>query len=192
MKELKKLKKLRWLGISKITSETWRGICDSIRNMDHLQRLGLAANDENEVLDLEYISSPLRFLRELILIGRLQNLPDTIPKFRNLRVLCLESSWLLDDPCKCLKVLPNLESLTLRRNACVGEELHFEKGGFEKLKELRMRKLYCLKHIEIDEGALSALEKLYLFQCPLLKEFPSVKHLTKLKHFEIDGRSVLN
>ncbi|KAL5547846.1 hypothetical protein UlMin_003077 [Ulmus minor] len=191
VKELKKLRKLRWLGVSKITSETWRGVCDSIRNMNHLQRLGFAANDENEVLDLEYISSPLRFLRELLVIGRLQNLPDTIPKFRNLRVLYLDSSWLIDDPCKCLKVLPNLEKLGLAHNACVGEELHFENGDFEKLKVLWVNEMDGLKHIEIDEGALPALEMLRLFKCPLLKEIPSVKHLTKLKHFEIDGRSVL-
>ncbi|KAL5547926.1 hypothetical protein UlMin_003157 [Ulmus minor] len=192
VKELKKLIKLRWLGVSKITSETWRSVCASIQNMDHLERLGLGAKDENEVLDLQYISSPHRFLWELVLIGRLQNLPDTIPRFQNIRGLFLGLSWLIDDPCKCLKALPNLESLVLECNACVGEELHFENGGFEKLKELWMRKLDGLKHIEIDEGALPALEKLYLFHCPLLKEFPSVKHLKKLKHFEIDGSPVLN
>ncbi|KAL5547839.1 hypothetical protein UlMin_003070 [Ulmus minor] len=187
LKELEKLRKLRWLGFSKMTSETWRGFCASIRNMDHLQLLILFAKDENEVLNMEYISSPPRFLQDLFLIGRLQNLPNTIPKFRNLRGLCLDSSWLIDDPCKCLKVLPNLEILGLECNACVGEELHFKKGGFEKLKLLVLAKLDGLKHIEIDEGALLALETLRLYKCPLFKEVPSVKHLTKLKHFEIDG-----
>ncbi|KAL5547914.1 hypothetical protein UlMin_003145 [Ulmus minor] len=189
VKELEKLRKLRWLEVSKITSETWKGVCASIRNMDHLQRLCVFSKNENEVLDLEYISSPPRILRELVLFGRLQNLPDMIPKFPNLCELCLSSSWLINDTCKCLKVLPNLEGLVLGRNACVGDELHFEKGGFEKLKRLW---LDGLKHIEIDEGALPALEMLRLLNCPLLKEVPSVKHLTKLEHFEIDGRCVLN
>ncbi|KAL5547898.1 hypothetical protein UlMin_003129 [Ulmus minor] len=191
MKELEKLRKLRWLDVSKLTSETWRGICASIRNMDHLRRLALLAKDENEVLDLEYISSPPRFLRDLQLTGQLQNLPDTIPKFRNLCGLYLDSSCLADDPCKCLKVLPNLETLVLLRNAFAGEELHFEKGGFEKLKDLLLEELDGLKHIEIDEGALPALEMLRLYQCPLLKEVPSVKHLTKLKEFVLNGRRVL-
>ncbi|KAL5547936.1 hypothetical protein UlMin_003167 [Ulmus minor] len=192
LKELEKLRKLRSLGFSNMTSETWRGFWASIQNMDHLERLGLGAKDENEVLDLQYISSPHHLLQELILVGRLQNLPDTIPRFQNICVLILSFSWLIDDPCKCLKVLTNLESLVLESNAYEGEELHLEKGGFEKLKVLWMRKLDGLKHIEIDEGALPALEKLYLFHCPLLKEFPSVKHLKKLKHFEIDGSLVLN
>ncbi|KAL5549502.1 hypothetical protein UlMin_004733 [Ulmus minor] len=87
--ELEKLRKLRWLGIYKLTSETWRGLCTSIQNMDLLQRLFISANDENEVLDLQYISSPLCFLRELLLNGRLQNLPDMIPKIRNLSRLHL-------------------------------------------------------------------------------------------------------
>ncbi|KAL5547842.1 hypothetical protein UlMin_003073 [Ulmus minor] len=170
MKELEKLRKLRWLGVSKMTSETWRGFCASIRNMKHLQRLCLFAKDEDEVLNLEYISSPPRFLRELLLLGRLQNLPKTIPKFRNLCGLFLNFSWLIDDPCKWLKVLPNLENLGLEHNAYVGEELHFEKGGFEKLKVLSLYKLDGLKHIEIDEGALPALEELVVFDCLLLKE----------------------
>ncbi|KAL5547900.1 hypothetical protein UlMin_003131 [Ulmus minor] len=191
LKELEKLRKLRWLEVSKLTSETWRAICASIRNMDRLQRLSLYAKDENEVLDLEYISSLPRFLRELQLNGRLQNLPNAIPKFRNLSGLYLNSSWLIDDPCKCLKVLPNLESLVLDSNAFVGEELHFEKGGFEKLKVLWLHKLDGLKHIEIDEGALPALEILRVSNCQLVEEVPSVKHLTKLKDFVVNGRRVL-
>ncbi|KAL5554549.1 hypothetical protein UlMin_041950 [Ulmus minor] len=192
VKELEKLRKLRWLEVSKLTSETWRGVCASIQNMDHLQRLGLFANDENEVLDLQYISSPPRFLQDLILIGQLQNLPDTISKFRNLRGLYLSFSWLIDDPCKWLKQLSSLEILKLVRGAFVGEELHFEKGGFEKLKDLRLGELDGLKHIEIDEGALPALEILLLKKCPLMKEAPSVKHLRMLKHFEIDERRIWN
>ncbi|KAL5546732.1 hypothetical protein UlMin_006419 [Ulmus minor] len=192
VKELEKLRKLRWLGVSKLTSETWRGVWASIRNMDHLQRLALFAKDENEVLDLQYISSPPRFLRDLILKGQVQNLPDMIPQFQNLRRLNLDLSRLIDEPFICLKGLPNLETLQLCYNAYVGEELHFENGGFEKLKELQLFNLDCLKHIEIDEGALPALEKLFLNKCSLVKEVPSVKHLTKLKLFVIDGRRVLN
>ncbi|KAL5549267.1 hypothetical protein UlMin_004498 [Ulmus minor] len=112
VKELDKLRKLRWFGIYKVTGESWRGLCTSIRNMDQLQRLFIYANDENQVLDLQYISSPPSppcFLRELVLAGRLQNLPDMITMLQNLRGLCLSFSLLIDEPCKCLKGLPNLE-----------------------------------------------------------------------------------
>ncbi|KAL5557854.1 hypothetical protein UlMin_034065 [Ulmus minor] len=170
VKELGLLRKLRWLDVSKISSETWRGVCASVTNMDHLQRFSVIAKDTNEVLDLLHISSPPH-LRELVVVGRLQNFQDMIPLFRNLRGLTLKSSWLSDDPCKCLKELPNLEILRLSHKAYVGEELHFEKGGFEKLKQLQLYSLEKLKRIEIDGGALPALEKLVLYACPLLEEY---------------------
>ncbi|KAL5547001.1 hypothetical protein UlMin_006688 [Ulmus minor] len=192
VKDLEKLRMLRWLDISKMTSQCWRGVCASIQNMSHLRRLCIVANDEDEVLDLQYISSPPYYLQELVLIGRLEKLPDLIPKLRNLCGLCLRFSWMIDEPCKCLKGLPNLESLQLLENAYVGHELHFENGAFEKLKELALSKLDGLKLIKLDEGALPALEKLVLADCLLLEEVPSVKDLRKIKHFEIDGRRVWN
>ena len=62
MKELENLTKLRWLGISKLTREICRALCNSIRKMDHLKRLYLASIHENEVLDLHLVFSVSSFL----------------------------------------------------------------------------------------------------------------------------------
>ncbi|KAE7996418.1 hypothetical protein FH972_001145 [Carpinus fangiana] len=63
-----------------------------------------------------------------------------------------------------------------------GERLHFEEGGFQKLKKLTLKKLNRLKMIEIDTGSLPVLEQLEIGPCPQMKEVPSgIQHLKSLK-----------
>ena len=187
MKELEKLRKLRWLGVSKCTRETGPALCAAIDKMSHLERLYLAAMNENEALDLQHVSSPPRFLREILLAGRLEMFPPWITQLSNLTGLCLMASRLLDDPMRSLKYLPNLESLDLSSQAYEGEQLHFEGGGFSKLGKLSMYTLDKLKAVRIDGGALPVLEELDIGYCPLLREMPSVQHLRSLKTASANG-----
>ncbi|GMN64775.1 hypothetical protein TIFTF001_033842 [Ficus carica] len=73
-----------------------------------------------------------------------------------LRVVSLRHTRLTDDPLKYLRCLPNLESLGLYQ-AYEGEQLHFNKGGFQKLKLLVLRELQGLKELDIEQGALPLL-----------------------------------
>lgn len=85
IKELVKLKQLRTLVISKLTAEFARTLCASIGKMNKLEFLYLISASEDEILDLQTISYPPRFLQCLVLEGPLQKLPDWIP---NLQGLC--------------------------------------------------------------------------------------------------------
>jgi disease resistance protein RPM1 len=66
--------------------------------------------------------------------------------------------------------------------------MHFEGGGFQKLKSLYLVGLSNLKEMLIDEGALPHLEKLQMGPCPKLKEVPSgFKYLRYLKDLSFTG-----
>ena len=66
-----------------------------------------------------------------------------------------------------------------------GEQLHFEGGGFQKLKYLGLRKLRGLNKLIIAKGALPLLEELRIGPCPQLKEVPSgIHNLNSLKSLE--------
>uniref|UniRef100_A0A2N9G186 NB-ARC domain-containing protein n=1 Tax=Fagus sylvatica TaxID=28930 RepID=A0A2N9G186_FAGSY len=65
----------------------------------------------------------------------------------------------------------------------LAEQLHFQKGGFPKLKILRLRHLNGLYSLMIDEGASPLLESLVIGPSPQLKEVPSgIQHLRNLKY----------
>ncbi|EXB45110.1 Disease resistance protein RPM1 [Morus notabilis] len=185
-KELQKLRNIRSLSILKVTAEMGIALGASIEKMDHLKELTLTLINEDEVLDLRCISSPPLFLRWLQLNCRMQQLPDWIPKLYNLRMLDLKFSRLVDEPLRSLKGLPNLLFLRLLQTYD-GEELHFEEGGFRKLKELRLVKLEGLKVVKIDNGALPLLEKLEFGPFPLMMEPTSfdIQQLSSLKSLEI-------
>jgi hypothetical protein len=114
-------------------------------------------------------------------------LPEWIPKLQNLAKLKLDSSFIYDDILETLKSMPNLLTLSLRKNACVAERLqfHFQDGWFKSLKELVITNLICLDCILIDEGALPSLETLELY-LPTEDKFPTgIQHLKKLKCLRI-------
>ncbi|GMN27812.1 hypothetical protein TIFTF001_041082 [Ficus carica] len=141
-------------------------------------------------LDLQHISSPPRFLCDLLLTGRLEKLPEWILKLQNLRGLCLCHSRLIDEPVKCLKGLTNLENLELSCNAYEGEQLYFEDGGFQKLRRIVLYKLDRLKVVKVVTGALPVLEDLSISECSQLEEVPSIRHLSNLKYAVFNGRRV--
>ncbi|XP_065627688.1 disease resistance protein RPM1-like [Quercus suber] len=80
-------------------------------------------------------------------------------------------SILANDPLKVLQALPNLMNLRFL-DGYEGKQLHFEGGGFQKLKYLTLEKLGGLNRLKIDDGALPHLEKLRIGHSPHLKEVP--------------------
>ncbi|KAF4384382.1 hypothetical protein F8388_004615 [Cannabis sativa] len=185
VKELEKLRKLKILCIRQLTAEIGKTLGASIENMNNLVQLYLHGINEDEIIDLSFVSSPPPFLSYLVLACRLQQLPDWISKLQNLQGLNLKFSRLTKEPLNCLKQLPNLAFLEMCE-AYNGEELCFEEKGFKKLKHLVLRKLEGLKVVKIERGALPLLEKLEFGPFPLMIEMPcDIQFLTNLKSLEI-------
>ena len=184
IEELGKLRLLRKLEITKLKRESGITLCTSLKKMSHLRSLRICATSEEEVLDMQSMSSPPHLLQCLILVGRLEKLPKWISKLESIVTIALYWSRLTDDPLKVLQALPNLMNLRLH-DGDEGKQLQFEGGGFQKLKYLALQKLKGLNKLIIDKSALPLLEELRIGPCPQLKEVPSGIHNLKcLKSLE--------
>ncbi|KAM2070440.1 hypothetical protein ACFX1S_001865 [Malus domestica] len=151
--------------------------------MNHLESLRLTAINEDEVLDLESISTPPQFIRSLGLIGRLEQLPGWISNLQHLIRIGIFWSRLRDSPLKALQNVPNLLELVLYINAYDGVQLHFEEGGFQKLRELHLREMMGLNSLIIDDGVMPLLQEFHIGPSPQLKEVPSgIHHLRNLTY----------
>ncbi|XP_075668606.1 disease resistance protein RPM1-like [Castanea sativa] len=182
--ELGRLRQLRKLSISKLKRDNGIALCTTLEKMIHLRSLKISAISEQEVIELQSMSSPPLLLQSLVLRGRLENLPEWIPKLKSIVRIGLTWSRLIDDPLEILQALPNLMNLVIY-HGYEGEQLHIEEGGFQKLKFLGLTNLKNLNRLIIDEGALPLLEKIEIGPCPLLEEVPSgIHHLKSLKDLE--------
>ncbi|KAF8031918.1 hypothetical protein BT93_D0973 [Corymbia citriodora subsp. variegata] len=182
LKELWKLKELRRLGITKLRTKEGKLLCSSLDELKNLQSLNLHAVDEDEIVDLNHLSSPPKFLKHLYLHGRLEKLPDWIPELKDLTKVILRWSQLGDDRLvMSLGGLPNLVELELRR-AYIGDELHFKDGQFPKLKILLLDELEGLRSMTLKEGAMPDLNMLTISRCPWLKSVPTgIEHLKSVQ-----------
>nr|XP_023903386.1 disease resistance protein RPM1-like [Quercus suber] len=179
--ELGSLAQLRKLSIYKLKKENGMDLCTAIQKMSHLRSLEILATSEEEILNLQSLPSPPPLLQTLCLGGRLEKLPEWIPKLKSILRIDLNWSKLMENPLKVLQALPNLMSLSLR-NGYRGEQLHIEGRSFQKLKKLRFLNLGGLNRLIIDEDALPFLENFEIGDCPQLKEVPSgIHHLKSLK-----------
>ncbi|KAF4366800.1 hypothetical protein G4B88_018223 [Cannabis sativa] len=189
VKELEKMRKLKILGMKHLTAGIAETLCVSLEKMSQLETLYLQTINEDEILDLKSLSSPPPFLRYLALMCQLQQLPHWISKLQHLQGLELWSSRLTNDSLKHLKHLPNLAFLKMVE-AYIGDGLHFEEGGFKRLKELILHNMEDINVLKIETGALPLLEKLAFGPFPLMREMPSdIKLLTNLKSLEIRDMS---
>ncbi|XXG76659.1 hypothetical protein AAC387_Pa08g0964 [Persea americana] len=93
------------------------------------------ATSEEELLNMEPLSSPPTHLETLILCGRLERLPLWIVSLQNLTKVGLRWSQLNEDPLSSLQALPNLRTLYLEK-AYVGKDLCFRRRHFLQLKAL--------------------------------------------------------
>ncbi|KAK4548103.1 hypothetical protein RGQ29_032813 [Quercus rubra] len=182
--ELGRLRQLRKLHISEIKAENGIALCTMLEKMINLQSLRINAKGEEEVLEFQSMSSPPPLLQTLFLYGRLEKLPEWIPKLNFIVKMGLLWSRLMDDPLKVIQTLPNLMYLRLY-DGYEGEQLHIERGGFQNLMFLGLENLGGLNRLIIDKGALPLLESLRIGPCPQLKEVPFDIHCMKsLQHLE--------
>ncbi|KNA06791.1 hypothetical protein SOVF_177800 [Spinacia oleracea] len=178
--QLGNLKQLRRLGVAHLKREDGRNLCNAIKYMHHLQAFMVASRSKDEVLDVNHILSPPPMLRRLLLMGRLEKLPDWISRLENVVKLVLCHSRLNEDPLEVLGALPNLMKLIVSE-AYDGERLYFSATRFQNLKVLCLYCLCNLKLIELELGTLPVLKELQLGPSPQLKEVPTgIQHLKNL------------
>ncbi|KAL5077422.1 hypothetical protein RYX36_016406 [Vicia faba] len=183
IKELGKLKQIRDLGLINVHTEDGSSISSSINEMRHLEKLFVASSSKRFLkLDDVHLNSTSTMVRKLTLNGLLMKLPEWIPEFQNLVVLRLMYSFLYKDPMPSLKNLQYLLILSIKELAYNGLCLHFEDGGFQKLRELYVETSSTLRVIIIDKGALPSLKKLRLYKLFSMKNIPiGIQHLEKLE-----------
>ncbi|KAK1268649.1 Disease resistance protein RPM1 [Acorus gramineus] len=157
-----------------------------ITELLHLRYLSLR---DTSISELPKSIKRLCNLETLDLKGTMvRELPVEILKLRKLRhllvnLVCLRLRWskLKDDPFESLQNLPNLAELVLSR-AYDGNELRCGEGGFKKLKVLHIHYLSELKMVEIGEGAMCGLQKLWIWECLQLEKVPlGIEHIAHLK-----------
>ncbi|KAF5464972.1 hypothetical protein F2P56_015007, partial [Juglans regia] len=159
MMELGKLYQLRRLGIVKLRKEDGKSLCSSLKKLTNLRALSLTSTEEEEILDLQHLSSPPPFIQRVYLRGRLEKLPPWIPSLHGLVRLYLKWSRLKEDPLVHLQKLPNLVHLELLQ-VYEGDTLYFRKGGFNKLKVLGLDQFNELRCVQVEVGAMPCVEKL--------------------------------
>ncbi|XP_039778137.1 disease resistance protein RPM1-like [Panicum virgatum] len=180
------LTELRTFTITDVTSEHSLSLCNAITNMSHLVSLSIVASNENEVLQLEELQLP-ETLSKLELIGQLEKkrmlqILSSWSHLHNLTRLSLLFSRLDDeDSFSSLAVLHGLCFLELG-NAYDGKKLHFSALSFPALQKLGIWGAPQLSRVEIEEGGLKKLVKLWFLDCPELKHLPhGIEYLTSLE-----------
>ncbi|CAN6701463.1 unnamed protein product [Malus baccata var. baccata] len=185
LRELGKLIQLRRLGIVHMRKQDGKALCSSIEKLTKLHALSITSVEEDEIIDLQHISSPPLLLQRLYLRGRLDTLPHWISSLHSLVKLHLKWSRLKDNPLVFLQYLPILLHLELSQ-VFEGDTLCFEAGGFKKLKHLGIDEFDELRCIEVQVGAMLSVEKLSITHCKSLEKVPSgIEHLNKLKVLEL-------
>ncbi|PHT60204.1 hypothetical protein CQW23_02567 [Capsicum baccatum] len=184
LREVGMLSELRRLVILNLRKEDGRILCSSIEKLHRLESLYLKSVEENEILDLSYMSSPPPLLQRLYLTGRIVKLPKWIQDLNSLVKIYLRWTRLTEDPLKYLQDLPNLVHLEFLVGY-TGEELYFEQGKFQRLKLLNLDKLDGLRRVTIGEGSIPHLEKLVVQRCALVESVPTgIECLLNLKVLE--------
>ncbi|XP_022897995.1 disease resistance protein RPM1-like [Olea europaea var. sylvestris] len=172
IEEIGNIKELRRLFIFKLGREHGMMVCSSIEKLPNLQSLALFPKTENEILDLDHISSPPASLQELSVSGRLEKFPHWIKSLDNLVKVYFRWSRLRDDPLQYLQDLPSLVRLEIL-DGYVGEELCFKAGKFQSLKKLYLDTFESLKQVIIEEGAMPNLKRIKIQRCKSLESVPS-------------------
>ncbi|XP_044427567.1 disease resistance protein RPM1-like [Triticum aestivum] len=173
IRHLGELRQLRSLRLWNVKGLYCGRIRDSLVQMRYLSNLSVSASDENEVLLLNILPN----LRKLVLRGRLaegalnESLLFQPVGEHNLYRLSLSWSQLRGDPLPSLSRLSNLTQIHFTR-AYNEEHLAFLTGWFPKLKTLQLRDLPNLKQLEIQQGAMASLERLFLINLNSMMDVP--------------------
>lgn len=175
LKELKKLSRLRKLGVSGINRKNCKDLCSSITNNSLLCSLSMRAEGELGLEGcLDGLSLPPKELQSLKLYGNLVKLPAWVDQLQKLTKLTLRSTKLeLDGTLQVLGKLPSLSILRLRKRSCEDRLLHFHFhwDTFTSLRVLDLESLENIKSVIFEAGATPKLELLLVHYCSHIQNF---------------------
>ncbi|XP_044352360.1 disease resistance protein Pik-2 isoform X2 [Triticum aestivum] len=195
LQDIKRLTRLRKLGLAGINKRNSQELCSAIACLNSLESLSLQSHGETGLSGcLDGMSSPPENLQSLKLYGNLDKLPEWIQGLKNLVKLKLE--WLSisehDVAMQVLGNLPNLATLRLLGCSFSGEEVRFSLCGdaFPTLKVLELNCVRNLKSVEFEEGAAPKLELLQYskLSSDSVRLFCGLPLLPSLKEFMLDWR----
>lgn len=182
--QLEMMKELRRVSILKLRRDDGISLCRSLQSLHKVRSLSLSSIKEDEILDLQYVSSPPPLLQRLYLKGRLARFPKWIQSLQSLVKIYFKWSRLEEDPLEYLQELPNLVHLEFLVGY-IGNELCFKAGMFQKLQLLNLDKVEPMSWVIIEKGSMIALEKLIIQRCNFLQSVPiGIEWLSKVKHLE--------
>ncbi|CAL5380842.1 unnamed protein product [Camellia sinensis] len=185
MKRIRNMTQLKRIGITKVREVDAEDLCTAIQNMSLLHYLSVMVIDEDEYLRMDALSStPPRYLKKLILVGKLEKVPCWFHSLQNLTFLSLQWPRLTEDPIPYIQALPNLGRLFLC-NAYEGGQLRFSEG-FRKLRTLNLWKFPQLNEIIIERGVMPGLQQFYTGECMQLKILPhGIEYLEDLQELHL-------
>nr|UBY07497.1 NBS-LRR disease resistance protein [Dasypyrum villosum] len=165
LEDIKKLTRLRKLGLTGISKRNSQELCSAIARLSSLESLSLCSEGQTGLSGcLDGLSSPPENLQSLKLIGNLVKLPEWIQGLKNLVKLKLERSRISehDAAIQVLGSLPNLATLHLLIYSFIGEEVCFNfcREAFPSLKVLQLGWTKNLESVGFVEGAAPKLELL--------------------------------
>ncbi|PIN23809.1 hypothetical protein CDL12_03468 [Handroanthus impetiginosus] len=190
VREIGKLIQLQSLGITKLRREDGKEFCSSLSNLANLRSLKISSFEKQGSIDLEYPLSPstLRFLRRLLLYGRLERIPQWIGSLNALTTLILAWSGLREDSLEYIQGLPNLLELSLDC-AYEGQELNFKAGCFQRLHHLALWRLRELRWVTVEKGSMPLLHTMIVRGCKSMGEMPDgieyLKNLTCVRFIDM-------
>ena len=164
-------------------------LCDSIQGMTLLRRLLIMVRNEEETLRMDALSSPPRNLQSLVLVGKLEKVPQWFSSLQNLTFLYLHWSRLEEDVLPQIAALPNLVRLSLN-NAYSGKQMVFD-IGFPKLTSLTIRNFPELNEIIISKSVMPKVQSLYIADCMELETVPTgIEYLENLQELILESVSM--
>uniref|UniRef100_A0A8R7NWI7 Disease resistance protein RPM1 n=1 Tax=Triticum urartu TaxID=4572 RepID=A0A8R7NWI7_TRIUA len=205
VKDIKRLVRLRKLGVTGVNKENGKELCSAVVGLSRLESLLIRSEGEPGLCGcLEGKFSFPETLQSLKLYGNLVKLPEWIQGLKNLVKLKLRSSRITENDAgiQVLGNLPNLAFLHLLEKSLEGEEVHlsFEQGTFPSLVvlELSIGLKKRLKSVKFEQGTAPKLEVLkfgtdtyigcsYVFGLPYLSSLKEVLlqgsyHVTELAY----------
>lgn len=187
---LDRLNDLRELGITFQLSSNQYDLMEWISKLTELRSLRLRSKDSlGRPSKLMFKSmSELGQLSHLNLLGNLEKLPDLNEFPPTLKVLTLSISLLKQDPMQTLGQLPCLTVLRLLGQSYIGKEMVSHKGGFSKLRVLKMWMLKELESWFVEEGSMQSLKHLDIRCCDKLRNIPiRLLQQQQLEHLVLTG-----
>lgn len=186
VRDIKKLVNLRRLGITNLPTGEGKKFCSSLENLKQLESLSITSkNDELIDLSSDALGSPPP-LKRLYFHGPLPNIPNWVKKCDNLAKIRVTLKSLDDGSLVLLGNLQHLKVLKLEEKDQKRENLSFKVGGFAKLKCLYLYYFEKLKQMDIERGAVSSLQKLFMQRCKVLEKLPlGIQFLGKFRELHL-------